>query len=328
MNTKSSNQSTDLSLHQEMMSNLSARHEELLPLLAGNQIHYLDIPMYGNVGDLLIMLGTLRFIEKNLLQVSRLGMYFNYSPAWAKKGDVILFQGGGNFGDIYGPFQKFREKVVEALPDNRIVILPQTIHFSDSENYRRCCDLLSQHTDLHICVRDTRSEDLAQLMTPHVYLLPDMAHQLWPIGRSSVPDRKVMQLRRRDGEAQGNIANTAETFDWDDLIGKEWRFFLAQIAERSMYHATRFQLNKPFANMEARLWIAQAQRFVNQAIALFSRYERIESDRLHAHILASLLSIPNRIGDNSYGKNGNYISAWTAASELVELVDTHALFSH
>jgi pyruvyl transferase EpsO len=78
-------------------------------------------------------------------------------------------------------------------------------------------------------------------------------------------------------------------------------------------------VNKPFANLQARLWIAQARRFVHRAIYLFSRHERVESNRLHAHILSCLLSIPNHIGDNSYGKNSRYISAWTAANPLVTL---------
>ena len=304
------------------MADLVSRHQVLLPLLNGRPIHYLDVPFYGNVGDLLIMLGTLHFFKKYQLQITRLGMYFNYSPAWANESDVIVFQGGGNFGDIYGPFQAFRERVIAALPNNRIVILPQSMHFSDSQKFKVCCELLSQHPDLHICVRDIESQEMARQMTPNVYLLPDMAHQLWPIRRISAPVDELLHLRRRDNEAHSQSDDFGNTFDWADLIGKGWTFFLSQVAERSMYHAHRLGLNKPFANMEAKLWIGQAERFVNQAVALFSRYERVESDRLHAHILSCLLSIPNQIADNSYGKNGRYIKTWTATSSLVAMIES------
>ena len=81
-------------------------------------------------------------------------------------------------------------------------------------------------------------------------------------------------------------------------------------------------MNKPLANLEARLWIDQAERFANQAVSLFSRYECVESDRLHAHILSCLLSIPNRISDNSYGKNKRYITNWTVDSPLVTLAES------
>lgn len=314
-----------MSNHADIMSQLAAQHEVLLPLMQGAPIHYLDLPFHGNVGDLLIMGGTLRFFEKYRLNVVRMAMYFDYSAAWAKPGEVIAFHGGGNFGDIYGPFQAFRERVIAALPNNRVVILPQSIHFADPEKYRQCCAILSRHPDLHICVRDQRSAELARRMTPNVYLLPDMAHQLWPIARTAAPSREVLYLRRRDSEAQPSALDLqGNTFDWEDLIGKGWTFFLSQVCERSMYHAHRFGLNKALTNLESRMWIGQAQRFIDQAVALFSQYERVESDRLHAHILSSLMSIPNRIGDNSYGKNGNYIAEWTHGSELLQLASEAA----
>jgi pyruvyl transferase EpsO len=305
--------------HAQMMDNLVGYHEVLLPLIANQSIHYLDVPFYGNVGDLLIMLGTLRFIEKHQLNVTRFGTYFNYAPSWATSGDVILFQGGGNFGDIYGPFQAFRERVIAALPNNRIIILPQSIHFADAKKLKKCCELLSRHQDLHICVRDLASKQIALRMTPNVYLLPDMAHQLWPIQKTATAQKPVLNLRRRDAEAL-TINTVDHAFDWEDLVGKPWIFFMSEIAERSIYHAHRFGLNKPFSNLQARLWINQATRFVDKAIGLFSSYERVESDRLHAHILSCLLSLPNQIADNSYGKNKRYISTWTASSPQVTLV--------
>jgi pyruvyl transferase EpsO len=308
-----------MNTHSALMVELAGRHDVLLPLLEGRPIHFLDLPFHGNVGDLLIMQGTLRFLQKHKLPIARLGMYFNYSSGWAKPGDVIAFHGGGNFGDMYGPFQAFRERVIAALPKNRIVLFPQSMHFSDPEKFRQCCEALSRHPDLHICVRDTESEKMARQMTPHVYLLPDMAHQLWPIARPCPASHPLLQLRRRDSEARSPLKVVGNTFDWDDLVGKNWTFFLSQIAERSMYHAHRFGLNKPFANLEGRLWIAQSERFVQRAVKLFASHERVESDRLHAHILSCLLSIPNRIDDNSYGKNGRYIAAWTSASPLLTL---------
>ena len=36
------------------------------------------------------------------------------------------------------------------------------------------------------------------------------------------------------------------------------------------------------------------------------------TDRLHAHILSLLLDIPHVVLDNSYGKVGGFVDAWTA----------------
>ncbi|MDI5788788.1 hypothetical protein PO124_11350 [Bacillus licheniformis] len=49
------------------------------------------------------------------------------------KGRHHCLSGGGNFGDLYPHFQQFRERVVEHYPDNRIVILPQSIYYEHEE---------------------------------------------------------------------------------------------------------------------------------------------------------------------------------------------------
>lgn len=311
--------------HAEVMDSLVSQHSILLGLIGSRNINYIDLPFHGNVGDLLIMLGTVAFFEKHKLPVIRKGMYFNFSSSFVQKGEAVLLHGGGNFGDIYGPFQAFRERIISDLPDNRIIILPQTMHFSNDENYRKCCELFSKHKDLHICVRDQRSYDLAKHMTPHVYLLPDMAHQLWPISRDNTVFRKkpLLILKRRDSEAVESPLSgksPSDLFDWDDLIGKLWIYTLSNFMERGMYHANKWGVNYPFMNMESNWWIWQSKRFVKRATELFGSYSAVESDRLHAHILSCLMSIPNKIHDNSYGKNSNYIAQWTKDSPLVELV--------
>ena len=311
--------------HDLLMSNLAGKHEPISGLLRGRRIHYLDLPFYTNVGDLLIMLGTLRFFERAGLEVERMGMYFNYDPAWAAPDEAIVFQGGGNFGDIHEPFQRFRERVVAALPRNRIVILPQTIHFGDEGNYQRCRALYARHPDLHVCVRDERSLMLARTMTPNVYLMPDMAHQLWPLApvRHAHPGGTLL-LRRRDSEARAAGFAAGKGMDWDDLIGRKWAFMIAEVAERCLTHAQRLGVNKALSNLEARWWIRRARRFAGLAIAHFSGFERIESDRLHAHILACLMSLPSTVHDNSYGKNSAYAALWTAASPLVRIAPVYA----
>jgi pyruvyl transferase EpsO len=306
--------------HARLMERLKAAHAPLLPLLSGRPLHYLDLPMHGNVGDLLIMAGTLKFFETHRLTPTRTAMYFNYDAGWARSGDVLVFHGGGNFGDIYGPFQAFREHLIASRPDCRIVVMPQSLHFEDPAAFERCRAACAKHPDLHICVRDEHSRLAALQLTPHVYLMPDMAHQLWPLRRTQ-QGQGVLRLRRRDGEsaAAGSSEKSAGSFDWDDLIGPGWKLVLRQIERGVTQAGRRLGARRLFGNWFAHWWQGRADRFVQRAVALFSRYERVESDRLHAHILASLLAMPNRVDDNSYGKNSRYIAAWTHASPLVEL---------
>lgn len=312
--------------HDELMVSLTQQHELIASLIGKRKTHYVDVPMHGNVGDLLIMFGTLSFFAARNIQIASFSTYFNFRAKQVRESDVIAFHGGGNFGDIYGPFQAFREHVIEKHPHNRLVVLPQSIHFSSSDALERCIAICRKHQDLHIFVRDHESLALATRMTPNARLAPDMAHHLWPVRNNAqtAPEQgTVLHLMRRDAESLGSTTKASgSTFDWDDLVGPGWRFFLSQIIERSVTQAhLRFGLGALFGSWVVKAWIWRAKRFVFQANTIFSRYERVESDRLHAHILSMLLSKLNRIQDNSYGKNSRYINTWTKPSPLVELVE-------
>ena len=63
-----------------------------------------------------------------------------------------------------------------------------------------------------------------------------------------------------------------------------------------------------------------ARARVARGLALLSRGRRIVTDRLHAHILATLLDIPHVALDNDYGKLSAYIACWTAATPILERV--------
>lgn len=308
-----------LERHRAVMASLKQRHEPLIALLAGRELHYVDVPVYDNVGDLLIMAGTLRFFEEHTLRPKQRAPYYSYRSSSCPPGGVIACQGGGNFGDIYGPFQAFRERLIVDRKDCRIVVLPQSLHFSSEIELENCVALCRAHPDLHICVRDPVSQAMALRMTDKVYLMPDMAHQLWPLRDTAAPAPKdgLLSLKRRDSEATAFSA-AGQGFDWDDLVGPGWRFVLSNLVERPVTQM-HLRLGLTAGNWLADWWIGRADAFVREAIALFNRHERVESDRLHAHILSCLLEIPNEIYDNSYGKNSRYISTWTHGSPLVSL---------
>ena len=46
------------------------------------------------------------------------------------------------------------------------------------------------------------------------------------------------------------------------------------------------------------------------------------SNRLHGHILACLLGIPNLLFDNNYGKCSDYFRTWHADLPFTQLVET------
>jgi pyruvyl transferase EpsO len=151
----------------------------------GTGVAYLDYPVYSNIGDILIMKGTERFFAEHKINVKSRYSLVDYSSKIEFPEDIVLtFQGGGNFGDLYPEFQRFRESFIRKYKKNKIIILPQTIYYRNPEALERSSEILSNHPDLHIFVRDKRSFKIAKkYFSDFVYLAPDMATPYGPFKR-------------------------------------------------------------------------------------------------------------------------------------------------
>lgn len=310
--------------HQEMMRDLSSQHDHVAGLIGNKPFHYVDIPVHGNIGDILIMLGTMAFFRKYALKPRLISPVFAFDPAWIKPDDVVVFHGGGNFGDLYSEygFQPLRERVVREKPHNRIIILPQTIYFSSPEAMAASAKIFRTHPDVHLFVRDRQSYEYAQAFTDHAYLVPDMAHHLYPIEPTAVPSSGVLRISRVDdekpetdeGAEQGQYARIT---DWPELVGTDEKnidFF-----RRVMRKLHRHGLSRLGNHIFSRLWIAYSGYLTKRAVGIFSTHEKVVTDRLHGHILACLMNKPNTVVDNSYGKNSSYLRQWTGNSGIVDL---------
>lgn len=305
--------------HVFIMEQLKQIHHQLLPLIQGKKIYYLDIPLHNNIGDLLIMQGTLRFLEENRCDIAYIASVYDYKFCDVDKNSIFLLHGGGNFGDLYPIHQRFRERIAAQYPDNRIVILPQTLYYESRSNYEASCRALSAHDDLHICVRDKVSFDMAKNMSEKVYLMPDMAHQLYPIKATQHPKQNRVIIQRVDKEASSLEASDYSpdvVMDWDQLLGK--KVYISTLLQKSAHISKNLKYDF-FRKNIIKAWLRYSNYLSRQAIDLFSQHRDVVSNRLHAHILATLMDKPNLIIDNSYGKNGTYIDCWTGESDLVTL---------
>ncbi|WP_042721091.1 polysaccharide pyruvyl transferase family protein, partial [Flavobacterium sp. B17] len=150
---------------------------QLTPLIA-NDFILLDIPNHRNIGDSLIWKGELEFFKT--LGHKCIGQYNRYT---FKKSDIksektiILLHGGGNFGDIYESSQSFKKYIIESFPNNRIIVLPQTVHYNSEANLKRDFTIFNRHRDLYIFVRDLISYDIIKenFDVEKLKLAPDMA---------------------------------------------------------------------------------------------------------------------------------------------------------
>jgi pyruvyl transferase EpsO len=322
--TQNDNAKKDNQRHASVMQALANEHEVLLGLIDGRPFHYVDIPVHGNIGDLLIMQGTLAFFSKHGIRPRITAPAFAYDADWIRDDDVIMFHGGGNFGDLYAAYgmQETREHIVATRPDNRIIVLPQTIHFSSDAERKRSAKIFRQHPDVHLCVRDAASHAIALEFTDHVYLLPDMAHQLYRLsGVTAANPVGNLRISRTDDEAHNAPVTINEhaltTTDWPALLGDRERHI--ETFRKVMRKSHKLGLTRVANRLLMDSWARYTQTLVSKAIELFASHEHIFTDRLHGHILACLMDKPNTVIDNSYGKNSTYVTAWTGYSDLVSV---------
>lgn len=310
--------------HAVLMHALVDRHADIVELIGDRPFHYVDIPVHGNIGDLLILHGTLAFFERYRLTPRIAAPALSYRPQWLKKGEAVVFHGGGNFGDLYDEYgmHALREAVVANCRENRIVIMPQSIHFASKERCERSARLFRQHPDIHIVVRDHPSYRVAQAFSEHVYLMPDMAHQLYPLAAEDSKTGGTLMISRMDDEKSraGSVGGfeVAAITDWPVVVGDNERRI--DLFRRAMRGMNRLGLGRVGNRLLSAHWTAFSGRLIDDAVRLFSTHDRIVTDRLHGHILACLMNKPSIVLDNSYGKNSRYVGAWTAGSALVSLM--------
>jgi pyruvyl transferase EpsO len=297
------------------MQSLKARLQQLDKIIINKRICYLDIPVYNNIGDLLILKGTLDFFEEHNYQLTNCLSLLNFYEAAIEDDVTIVFQGGGNFGDLYSAHQQHREQIIANFPHHRIVILPQTIHFNSQDEYERSCYQLRKHQDLHVCVRDMVSYNLAKNMSNNVYLMPDMAHQLYPINSmTQLAPKEIYYFKRRDIEFKADVdslplANIDQTGDWPNLTGTLNESIIIFI--RRIHRVfSMLGLNRFTAKVTSKLWVCYVEYLCNRIFKKIGQFRYIYSSRLHGYILANLMSIDNYLIDNSYSKNKHYYDTW------------------
>lgn len=294
--------------------------EVLQPLLApARSVAVLGFPNYANVGDSAIWLGTMACLRAlgitRPCYVCEDTTYVRERLAERVGGGVILLQGGGNLGDLWERHQIFREAVIDAFPDTPIVQLPQSIHFEGRAALARARAVFDRHPNLTLLVRDQQSLTIArnEFRAPSL-LCPDMAFGLGWLERPVAVRRAVVWLARSDSESASTSRAPAgagvEPVDW--LSERIPALLLARWLGR------RGLLRVPLSWSYD--WLARQR--LQRGCRMLSRGRVVITDRLHGHILCTLLGIPHVLLDNTYGKIRSFHSTWTRDCELVRWCET------
>jgi pyruvyl transferase EpsO len=307
--------------------------EELTAALAGQPAAALAIfPNHWNIGDSAIWLGQLATLE-------RLRVELRYVCDWRtyRRDDLrrrlpegpILLSGGGNFGDVYANEQGLRERILDDFADRPIIQLPQSLWFRSGaklDEMRRRCE---RNRRFMLLVRDLPSLSLTrERLAISARLAPDMAFGLPDLrGRRSAADVDVLWLLRRDIEASDRTARTGAASGPSEAV-RDWTrpgraVVSATLAKcvRACWLSWRLARSRggPFGYREAQVgdtFARLAELRLAIGLRLLSTGRVVVTDRLHGHILALLMGIPNVCLDNRNGKVRALCESWTAGHPL------------
>ncbi len=233
------------------------------------------------------------------------------------------------------------------MRDYRIVCLPQTVYFGSRDRAQIANDALSSHPDLTLLVRDRPSAIRAceQLPDIAVRFCPDAAlgAPMSPSGVARVHDGSLFSLARTEKGPRASTSGRPNGCPEGAVVIADW----APSGSQSCAVAA----SRKVLLVELRL-----RRFTQDGNTRESRRRErgggprphqqtrceygaravppggyLIADRLHAHILASLLGMSHVVLDNSYGKVraifDDYTGSFTTAQFADDLDDArgHAL---
>lgn len=320
-----------------ILADLRARIDQIVPEKLGKQEHIciIDPPDHPNVGDCAILLGELDFIRRHYPH-AKVTFYDwdNYNAdldRFIEKASVLLLHGGGNFGDIWIDHQNFRNRVLERFKHKKTVQMPQSISFSDKSQQDITARLIASHSDFTFLVRDEKALRFAQEhFECETLLCPDMAFAMDPIERRQ-PDFDVFGLLRTDKEVAADHSAIRASLD---EIGmkyaiEDWLDNPDTLTRKMDDFGKRLTRGHPSlaASLQS-IIVANRRRYaesrVRHGIKLLSSGKIVVTDRLHAHIMACLLGIPNLVFDSWDGKISAFYKTWTADRAVTKLLHSPA----
>lgn len=306
-----------MSITDKDIRDLGKQMSALTPYIDADYI-FLDLPYYANIGDALIWYGTECWLKTTHFSCKLRASCSTFSFPELRSETVIIMQGGGNFGDIWRQHQEFRLKVIKHYPNNRIIILPQTVFYSNPKIAMRDAAIMRQHRNVIICARDKRSLKFLKAFrfSKNLLLLPDMVFcaQL----ESSESTKDAIFIKRADKEGKDvpleQLPSDIEIGDWCSIERPD------KVVESFSLIENRDEKNSYAINVFL-------PHLVDLGIEQLGRYRTIYTTRLHAALLGILLGKNIVLFDNSYGKNSSFYDTWLREIPNVKMASRNSIVS-
>lgn len=257
---------------------------------------FLDAATYNNLGDQAIALSMELFLDDlfgrdNVFVINETAIisYLKSLKKEIKEDDIIVMSGGGNMGDLYPRYESIRRLIIKNFPDNKIVIFPQTLDYSNDKyglkEYAKAQIIYSRHKNLWVCVREEKSYKKMLQMCDNVLLVPDIVFYL--SGKVKVECHKSNRI----GVCLRN--------DSESTLTKRDKMIIHEMASaKGEYNELNTMIEKDTKCFTKEQRLQAVYRKINE----FSNNELIITDRLHGMIFSILANVPCVAIDNKNHK--------------------------
>ena len=251
------------------------------------KIFYLKSVDYENTGDNAIVYANIKLLkdifpnkiilEYTLNDILRAN---NLIQKMITDKDIIFMPGVGNLGNLYLIEEIARRQIIKCYNKNQIIILPQTIYFTEDENGKKELEIskntYNSHENLTIMTRDENSYQFAkEHFNSNIVLCPDSVFYLHnKIKLKSTNRNGVIFILRDDKEKilDNDLVNSIKQYL--NSINKNY-FFYDEYIEKSK------RINK-----------SEREDYIFERLNKISEYKLCITDRLHGLIFSYITNTP------------------------------------
>lgn len=250
-------------------------------------------PYHANLGDLAQTVAVERFLHEEfpdyrLESYDRLDLTERLVEDLVRRlrdDDLVFLQSSGDFGSFHDgrtpmpqvlPYTEFRRRIAQALPGRRIINLPTTVYYGDSEPALKSLERDRQafgDTRFTLLCREEESLRIARDRLPcEALFFPDFVFRMRP-RLSGAKRTGARLLLRNDSEAALDPEQRAQL-----KTTLSARF--GSVIEKDILHS-------PFATVSI-----VRDECIEEVLDMYCRTEVVVTDKMHGMIIATITGTP------------------------------------
>ena len=262
----------------------------------GKKVYIIGTPLHSNIGDSAIVLAEKFFLKKCGYKESQIKeLTFNEVEEnralitkyiGANGNAIVCWHGGGNLGNQWIEEEYFRRKIMSDLAKNRMIIFPQTIYYTDTEEGRleekTSIPFYNKEYGLTMIAREKKSYEIMSRLYPktRILLTPDI----------------VLSTTTKDYNVKNNVRKDVLLCfrsDVEKALSENDEILVCELVKKMGYQCQKTDMHtKNIITKENRI------ECVRDKMQEFANTKLVITDRLHGMIFAIITGTPCIVFDN------------------------------